>query len=75
MSGDSLGHELPRECARVRGLMQRYQEIQTLCGPQVMCGPAIAMMEQALQRADQAMIAGDVVAMIQVYQELQEFEE
>lgn len=70
----SLGEQLPEEARRVRELMRRYQETQTLFGPQVLCGPALYLMEQALQRADQAMIAGDVVAMLQSLRDLQRFE-
>lgn len=63
----TLGEELPKETARVRALIQRYREI----------GPAgafaITMMERALRRADKAMIEGDLVEMISVYQELKGF--
>lgn len=64
---DSLGEALPRECARVRELIPMYAQIPT-------GGFAIAMMEQALRRADHAMMTGDLSAMIKVYNELREFE-
>lgn len=70
----TLGEQLPQETRRVRELIRSYQETQALCGPKVMCGPAIYLMEQALQRADQAMITADVVTMIKSFQELQGFE-
>ena len=66
---ETLGDALPRETARVRALIPMYRSI----------GPAgnfaIMMMEQALQKADKAMIAGDFPSIIAVYQELKEFHE
>jgi len=63
----SLGEELPKEQARCRELLGQYREI----GPPGLF--AATMIEQALRRADQAAIAGDVVAMISSYKELQGF--
>lgn len=60
----SLGEELPKELARVRKILGYYKEI----GPAGIFGAT--MIEQALQRADRASISGDVVAMIQSYEEL-----
>lgn len=64
---ESLGETLPKEMARVRELMGQYREI----------GPAgrfaLTLMEMTMQAADKAMIEGDTVAMIRVYQELKEF--
>lgn len=68
----TLGEKLPKECARVRGLIGIYKETAALC-PQAMCGLAIAMMEAALKEADQAMITGDLLGMIAAYKTLQEF--
>jgi len=63
----SLGEELPKEMARVRTVLGHYKEIGS-------AGIFGAMMiEQALQRADQAAISGDVVAMIRCYEELKSF--
>ena len=63
----SLGEELPKEQARVRELIGLYREI----------GPAgtlaIHLMESTLQRADQAVMSGDVIAMIQCYEDLKGF--
>ena len=60
----SVGDEFPKEQARVRELLGFYKSI----------GPAGAfgalMLEQALQRADQAAISGDVVAILRSYEEL-----
>lgn len=62
----SVGEEFPKEQARVRELLTVYKKI----------GPAGAfgalMLEQALQRADQAAISGDVVAVLRSFQELKE---
>jgi hypothetical protein len=65
----TLGDELPRQQGRVRELIGIYREI----------GPAgqfaIAMMEDALRRADKAVMEQDIVAMVRVCKELQEFKE
>jgi hypothetical protein len=65
----TLGESLPEQQARVRRLIGIYRQI----------GPtgafAIAMMEDALQRADKAAISGDVVEMMRVHEELKEFHE
>lgn len=66
---DTLGEALPKETARVRELIKLYQSI----------GPAgqfaLMMIERSLKAADKAMIEGDVVAMIQAYEDLKGFEE
>lgn len=64
----TLGEALPKEIARVRDeVMPAYLEI----------GPAGAlawtMMRSDLDRASRAMIAGDVVEMLKVYQDLKEY--
>jgi hypothetical protein len=60
----SVGEQFPLEQARVRELLTAYKQI----------GPAGAfgalMIEQALRRADQAAISGDVVAILRSYEEL-----
>jgi len=65
---DTLGDALPREIARVRDeVLPVYLEI----------GPpgrfAVAMMRVVLNQASKAMIKGDVVEMIRVYEELKGF--
>jgi len=67
---ETLGDKLPEECARVRELIGIYREH---CGPAG--GLAVSLMERALQRADRAMINGDLQAMIVAYQDLQGFTE
>lgn len=66
---ESLGSALPKQQARVRGLILQYREI----------GPAgnfaIMMMEQALREADQAVIHGDIVGMLRAYESLKGFNE
>ena len=62
----TLGEALPKEQARVREVLGHYKEI----GPAGMFGAA--MIEQILQKADQAVVSGDVVAMIAAYKDLQE---
>ena len=65
----SLGEEFPKQQARVREILGHYKEI----GPSGMFGAA--MIEQTLKRADEAAISGDVIAMIQSYEELKKVAE
>jgi hypothetical protein len=61
----SLAEALPKECARVREVLGHYKEI----GP---AGAIAAMfIEQDLQAADQAMVSGDVIAMLQALKKLE----
>ena len=62
----SVGEEFPKEQARVRELLLQYKAI----GPAGTLGAI--MIEQALQRADQAAISGDVVAILRSFVELKE---
>jgi hypothetical protein len=63
----NLAEALPQEQQRVRELIPLYLAI----------GPAgsfaIAMMNDALRRAEIAAAGGDVIAMLQVYEELRGF--
>ena len=68
--GDSLGEALPKEQARVRDLIVQYRD-PMLNGAGNF---AAMMMEQDLQAADKAVMEGDVVEMIRVYQKLKEWE-
>lgn len=64
----SLGTALPKEMARVRDeIMPVYQSI----GP--VGAPALYLMRVALDQAAQAMIEGDVVAMMAAYEDLKGF--
>jgi hypothetical protein len=65
----SLGEELPKEQARVRELITEYRDPILKGAGNI----AAMMMEQALQRADKAIISGDIVEMISSYKELQGF--
>jgi len=64
----SLADSLPKQQQRVRALMDEYRSI----------GPAgtfaLAMMEQALRRAETASAAGDIAEMIRAHEELRGFE-
>jgi len=64
----NLAEALPKEQARVREVLAMYKEI----GPAGMFGAV--MIEATLNEADQAVISGDVVAMIQVYEKLKAVE-
>ncbi len=63
---NSLGDALPAEQARVREILGLYKEI----GAAGAFGAA--MIEQSLNRADKAVISGDVSAMLAAYKDLQE---
>ena len=65
---ETLGDSLPKEQARARELLDTYKNI----GPAGAFGAA--MIEQALQRADKAVISGDLVEMIQAYKVLKALE-
>lgn len=60
----SVGEEFPKEQERVRELLLAYEKI----GPAGTFGAA--MLRQALARADQAAISGDLVSIIRSYEEL-----
>ena len=62
---NTLADALPREIARVRVVLGHYKEL----GPVGSIGAHF--IEQDLRAADVAMVSGDVVAMIRVYQTLQ----
>ena len=65
---ESLGEALPKEQARVREILGHYKEI----GPAGNFG--VIMIEQSLRKADQAVVSGDVIAMIKVFKELNEIQ-
>jgi hypothetical protein len=65
---ESLGEKLPKELARVRVILGHYKEI----GPAGMFGAV--MIEQSLRAADQAIISGDLIAMIRAYKDLQDID-
>ena len=64
----SLGEEFPKQQARVRTILGHFRDI----GPPGMFGAA--MIEQVLQRADQAASGGDVIAMLRSFEEMKEIE-
>lgn len=64
----TVGEDFPREQARARELLEQYQKIGA-------AGAFGAMMiKQALARADEAAISGDVVKILASYQELKALE-
>jgi hypothetical protein len=64
----TLGDAYPQEQARIRQCIENGREI----------GPAgmfyVAMAEDLLRRADRAAISGDVVEMVRLFKEMQEFQ-
>jgi hypothetical protein len=69
----SLAEALPAEINRVRKVQDTYKQLCAI--PDVIVEPQILMMERAIQAGINASASGDVVAMINAYQELKEFEE
>lgn len=65
---ESLAEALPKEMARVREILGHYHAL----GPIGMFGAAF--IEQDLRAADQAVMSGDVIAMIRAYNKLRETE-
>ena len=63
---ESLGDALPKEMARVREVLGHYREI----GPAGAIGAML--IELDLREADQAVMSGDLPAMIIAYKKLQE---
>ena len=66
---ETLGEALPKEMARVRTVLGHYKQI----GAPGMFGAM--MIELTLKKADQAASSGDVVAMLQVYEELKQIKD
>ena len=64
----SLGEQLPKEQARARELLTQYREL----GINGVFGAFT--IEQALQNADRAVMSGDLVSMMQAYEELKGLE-
>jgi hypothetical protein len=64
----TLAEALPLEMARVREVLGHYKEI----GPAGMFGAAF--IEQDLRKADQAVMSGDIVRMLQAYETLKGIE-
>ena len=66
---ETLGTALPKEQARVRIVLGHYKEI----GPAGALGAL--MIENSLRAADQAIIGGDLAAMIRAYEDLKSIQE
>lgn len=64
----SLGEDFPKERARCRELLATYKWLSGM--PQVNTKFAEAMIEDVLRRADRAVMSGDVIEMIRVYEEM-----
>ena len=65
----TLGDDFPKEQARLRMIQGHCREI----GP---AGAVLAsIIDECLQRADAAAMSGDVIAMLSLYREMQEFSE
>jgi len=72
---DTLGDALPRELARVREVLAQYEATYLLPnGVGRGCLYMIHEIKAALARADRAMINGDVIEMMIVFQSLKDIE-
>lgn len=67
---ETLGDALPREMTRVRNLIPMYEGLEHNAGQF-----AIAMMNADLDRAQKAMIEGDLAGMIRCLKSLREYKE
>jgi hypothetical protein len=67
---ETLGEVLPKQQARVRDLIIQYRD-PLLGGSGIF---AAAMMEQSLKNADNAVMSGDVVKMIEAFNDLKGYE-
>lgn len=65
---ETLGDMLPKEMSRVRTVLGYYKEM----GAPGMFGAT--MIERSLRMADEAVIEGDIVAMMQAYEDLKTIE-
>lgn len=65
---ETLADALPKEIAHVREVLGHYRDI----GPAGMFGAAF--IEQDLKRADQAVMSGDLIAMIAALNALREID-
>ena len=65
---NTVGDDMPKQQQRCRELLKVYHDL----GPAG--GFGAMMIEQALRRADQAVISGDIVEIVRSYQELKELE-
>lgn len=66
---ETLAEALPKEQARVRKVLGYYKEI----GSAGMFGSTT--IEQSLVKADEAVMSGDVVAMMKAYEDLKQIED
>jgi uncharacterized membrane protein YgdD (TMEM256/DUF423 family) len=67
---ESVGEAFPKEQQRLRELLAIYRGLEGGVGAFGAAG-----IEQTLQRADQAMASGDVVAIVQAFAEMQGWQE
>jgi hypothetical protein len=66
----SLADAYPREQERVRAVRAHYAALDGM--PQVNVKPALLMIDDLLRRADAAAMAGDVLTMLRIYEEMRE---
>lgn len=69
----SLAEAMPVEIKRVRALLDIYKSMRGQ--PNVMVEPAIALMEQSIDNAIDALARGEVLCILRAYDDLKGFEE
>lgn len=66
---ESLAEAYPKQQARLRTLITQYEELRGMPGVNVEF--ALTTLRNLQRRADEAAAAGDVVAMVRCYQEME----
>lgn len=69
---DSLGTALPKEINRVREVQDQFKSLRGMGN--VVVEPQIAMMERDIHAAIDASASGNVIAMLQTYEQLKTWE-
>lgn len=67
---ENLVEGITRQCNRVRELIALYESLPDGAGR-----PAAFLMRQSIQRAEQALGSGDVIAMLAAYRDLEGYHE
>ena len=69
----TLADALPAEIKRIQEKKERWIGYAKDAGPQAMFGPAITMMQMAIDEGVQALASGDVVRMLHAHQSLKDY--
>jgi hypothetical protein len=69
----TLADALPAEIKRIQAKRERWLGYAKDAGPQAMFGPALTMMQMAIDEGVQALASGDVVRMLRAHAELKDY--